>query len=138
MQVSWYIAASYSVQKEYVTLAKLCIHASVLGKLSPSLRRNGAAVVREGERGTTSKNLELGSKCRKKEKKQHKRKAGKRPLQRSSAVAAQARQAPLGSCRAHCLLSVSLWCQASNAVDPREAAPLAELLFLFAVAARRV
>lgn len=80
MQLSWYIAAFYSILREYVTPAKLCIHASVLGRLSPSLGRNLAAAVREGERETTSKKLNLGNKCRKKEKKQHKRIAGKRPL----------------------------------------------------------
>lgn len=67
-----------------MTLAKLCIHASVLGRLSLSLR-NWAAAVKEGERGT-SKTLNLGSKCRKKEKKPHKRKAGKKPWSRPSTV----------------------------------------------------
>lgn len=57
------------------------------------------------------------------------------------AVAAQAWQTLLGSCRAACLPGVRLWCQAGDAVPPREArgaAPLAELLFLYTEAARHV
>lgn len=119
MQLSWYIAAFYSIQREYVTLVKLCIHATVFGWLCSSPRRNSAAGLREGQRETVSKKCNLGSKYRKREKKHHERIAGKRIIYH--VVAALALQALLGACRAPHVLGMT--CQAGAARWARGCGP---------------
>lgn len=143
MQLSWYIAAFYSIQREYVTLVKLCIHGSVFGWLCPSPRRNSAAGLREGEREMVSKKCNLGSKYRKKEKKHHERIAGKRVWYRSSTMSWLPQH-----CR-HCwVLAGHPVCLAwgarqglpgvRGAVDQQDTAPQAEIFSLYTAAARHV